>query len=125
LLGMALFSGGQIRPHTVSLINTTAYSFAIFVWIGYALLATTPRAASANTRMSQRWEQGLGDLLNPIGEDSLIPMFERMVDRAFSHSPAETEREQKDQQRSITKTSGTGRAITPIAPRKLPRDLVR
>jgi hypothetical protein len=125
LLGMALFSGGQIRPHTVSLINTTAYSLAIFIWIGYALLATTPRAASATMRMSQRWEQGLGDLRNPMTEDSLIPMFERMVDRAFSHSPAEAERERKDQPRVLTKMSVPGKAAAPFSPRTLPRDVAR
>ncbi len=76
-------------------------------------------------RMSQRWEQGLGDLREPIAEDSLIPMFERMVDRAFSRSPADAEKQQKDQHGLITKTSGAGRAITPIASRKLPKDLVR
>ena len=128
LVGMALFSGGQIRPHTVSLINTTAYSFAIFTWIGYAWLTTTVRTASANMRMSQRWEQGLGDLRNPTGEDSLIPMFERMVDRAFSHNPAEPEREQceqKDEKRLVTKMSVPGKAVTPFSRRTLPRDLVR
>jgi uncharacterized membrane protein (DUF373 family) len=125
LVGMALFSGGQIRPHTLSLINAIAYSFAIFAWIGYASLKTTPRNAPANMRMSQRWEQGLGDLRNPVGEDSLIPMFERMVDRAFSHSPAEPAQEQKDEQRLVTKLAVPGKAIAPLSPRTLPRDLVR
>lgn len=100
LVGMALFSGGQLRPHTVSLINTTAYSFAIFTWIGYTVWKTIPRDALANMRMSNRWEQSLGDLRNPVGEDSLIPMFERMVDRAFSHSPAEPEPELEQQQKA-------------------------
>jgi hypothetical protein len=76
-------------------------------------------------RMSHRWEQSLGDLRNPIGEDSLIPMFERMVDRAFSHSPAEAERERKDQQRVVTKMSVPGKAVAPFSPRTLPRDLAR
>jgi hypothetical protein len=84
LIGLALFSGGQLHAHTVSLLNTTAYTFAIFTWIGYALLKTSARGASANVLMSLRWEQGLDDVRNPDGEDSLIPMFERMVDRAFS-----------------------------------------
>jgi hypothetical protein len=122
LLGMALFSGGQIRPHMLSLINTTAYSFAIFVWIGYASWKTIPRDAPANMRMSHRWEQSLGDLRSPMGEDSLIPMFERMVDRAFSHSPAEPEREQKDEQRLVTKMSVPGKAVAPFSARTLPRD---
>src|SRR4029077_8416516 len=52
LVGLALFSGRLIRPHTVSLVNTTAYTFAIFIWIGYAALKTTSRDASANVLMS-------------------------------------------------------------------------
>jgi len=124
LVGMALFSGGQIRPHMLSLINAIAYSLAIFVWIGYASWKTTPRNAPANMRMSQRWEQGLGDLRNPIGEDSLIPMFERMVDRAFSHSPAEPAPEQKDEQR-VTKLTVAGKAVASFSSRKLPTDVAR
>src|ERR1700688_2492819 len=56
ILFLLVFSGGEIRPHMLSLINTTAYSFAIFVWIGYASWKTIPRDAPANMRMSHRWE---------------------------------------------------------------------
>ena len=92
LVVLALFSGGLIHAHTVSLINTTAYTFAILIWIGYASVKATSRDASVNLLMPLRWDQGLGDLRNPGTEDSLIPMFERMVDRAFSHAPREPER---------------------------------
>jgi hypothetical protein len=34
----------------------------------------------------QRWEQGLSDIHHPLPADSLIPMFEGMVDRALSRT---------------------------------------
>jgi hypothetical protein len=51
-------------------------------------------------------------------------MFERMVDRAFSHSPAEPAREQKDE-RVVTKMAVPGKAVAPFSPRTLPRDVAR
>jgi hypothetical protein len=126
LVGLALFSGGQIRPHTVSLINTTAYSFAIFIWIGYAYLKTTARDASANVLMSMRWERGLGDLRDPGAEDSLIPMFERMVDRAFSHTPREPENGEAEGKRLVTKMSVPSNVTPPFSPQVIAkRNLVR
>jgi hypothetical protein len=125
LVGLALFSGGQIHPPTLSLINTTAYSLAILTWIGYGLLKTTSREASANLLMSQRWDQGLSDLRHPVGEDSLIPMFERMVDRAFSHSPRDPGGGEIEEKRLVHKMSAPGKAMASFSARALPKDLVR
>jgi hypothetical protein len=36
----------------------------------------------------QRWEQSLSDIQHPLPADSLIPMFEGMVDRALSRTQA-------------------------------------
>jgi hypothetical protein len=46
----------------------------------------------------QRWEQSLSDIQHPLQEDSLIPMFEGMVDRALSrtHSAPVTASDNKD-----------------------------
>jgi hypothetical protein len=122
LVGLALFSGGQIHPRTISLINTTAYSLAILTWIGYGLLKSTSRAASP---LSQRWNQGLGDLRNPVAGDSLIPMFESMVDRAFSRAPQELERREIEDKYLVHKMSGPGKTTPSFSPRVLPKDLVR
>lgn len=92
LVGLALFSGGQIHPPMVSLINTTAYSLAILTWTAYAWAKTASREASANLQISQRWDQGLSEVQHPVAGDSLIPMFESMVDRAFSRAPIELQR---------------------------------
>jgi hypothetical protein len=125
LVGLALFSGGQIHPPTVSLINTTAYSLAILTWIGYALLKTTSREASVNLLMSLRWDQGLSDLRHPVAEDSLIPMFERMVDRAFSHTPRDPEGGEIEEKHLVHKMSAPGKATPSFSPRALPKNLVR
>jgi hypothetical protein len=37
----------------------------------------------------QRWEQSLSDIHHPLPADSLIPMFEGMVDRALSRMQPE------------------------------------
>ena len=86
LAGNALYSGGQINSSTTAFLNTAAYLFAILVWLGYAVLKAASRQAPTNLLMSQRWEQSLGDLQRPAAADSLIPMFEGMVDRAFSRT---------------------------------------
>ena len=63
-----------------------SYNSAILLWVGYAVLKSPARDASANLLMSQRWDQSLTDLQHPLPADSLIPMFEGMVDRAFSRT---------------------------------------
>jgi len=44
------------------------------------------RGGAVNPLQTQRWEQSLADLQPPLPTDSLIPMFEGMVERAFSRS---------------------------------------
>jgi hypothetical protein len=125
LVGIALISGGQIHNAPVSLINTAAYSLSIVTWIGYALLKTTSREASAKLLMSQRWDYGLNELRHPIAGDSLIPMFESMVDRAFSRTPTETESGEIEDKRVVRKTSVSEKATPTFSRRALPSDLVR
>jgi len=70
----------------VNLINLVGYNLAIAIWFTYAFLKSPARETAANLPMSQRWEQSLTDLQHPVPSDSLIPMFEGMVDRAFSRT---------------------------------------
>src|SRR5271157_2782985 len=86
LMLMALHSGGFVTLKNLNLINMTAYVLAIFVWLGYSLSRKAVREAAVNHLQTQRWEQGLADLQHPVPSDSLIPMFEGMVERAFSRS---------------------------------------
>jgi hypothetical protein len=125
LLVLALFTGGQIHPPTLSLINTTAYSLAILTWMGYMSLKAKSRATSAEALVSQRWDEGLSDVRHPVPGDALIPMFERMVDRAFSGTPREPERGEVEEQHLVHKMSIPKKAPTPFPSRVLPKDLVR
>ena len=86
LMLMALNSGGFVRPSNLNLINMVTYVLATFVWFNYSLSRKAVRVAAANHLQTQRWEQGLADLQHPLPSDSLIPMFEGMVERAFSRS---------------------------------------
>ena len=86
LLLMALFSGGLIKQALLNPINMLTYNLAIGVWLGYSFSRKAVREAAVNHLQTQRWEQGLADLQHPVASDSLIPMFEGMVERAFSRS---------------------------------------
>lgn len=69
------------------IINMAAYNLAILTWIGYALAPSDERQPAANAVQTRRWEQSLNDIQHPAKADSLIPMFEGMVDRALSRTP--------------------------------------
>lgn len=84
LILFALRAASYMSENTMNLANMVAYNLSIMVWIGYVFAKSPARVASANLLASQRWEQSLADIQHPVGPDSLIPMFEGMVDRAFS-----------------------------------------
>jgi hypothetical protein len=86
LMLMALNSGGFVRQDNLNLINMVALILAILVWVGYSGSRKAVQVAAVNHLQTQRWEQGLAELQNPVTSDSLIPMFEGMVERAFSRS---------------------------------------
>jgi len=86
LMLLALYSGRFVSFPNLNLINMLAYNVAILVWSGYALSRKAGRVAAVNRLQTERWEQGLADLQPTVPSDSLIPMFEGMVERAFSRS---------------------------------------
>jgi hypothetical protein len=85
LLLMALNSGGFVKQGMLNQINMVTYNISILVWLGYVLSPKAVRVVAVNHLQTDRWEQGLADL-HPVTSDSLIPMFEGMVERAFSRS---------------------------------------
>ncbi|MGA7294365.1 MAG: hypothetical protein WBW85_17660 [Terriglobales bacterium] len=86
LILMALNSGGYVKEDLFNTINMVSYLAAALAWVGYSLSPKAVREVGANHLQTQRWEQGLADLQHPSAPDSLIPMFEGMVERAFSRS---------------------------------------
>ena len=85
---VASFVGNHLTPQTMNLVNKFAYNSALLVWFGYVLAESPVRQLSATLLQSQRWEEGLADIQHPLPADSLIPMFEGMVDRALARTQA-------------------------------------
>ncbi len=83
---IASWYGDHLSNLAVNLINMGAYNAALFIWLGYTLAKSPARDAASTLLRPQRWEQGLSDIQHPLPADSLIPMFEGMVDRALSRT---------------------------------------
>jgi hypothetical protein len=86
LLLVASWTGDHMGNLVVSLLNMSAYNGALLVWLGYMLAKSPARDAGSILLRPQRWEQTISDIQHPLPSDSLIPMFEGMVDRALSRT---------------------------------------
>ena len=83
---LALFAGGPLSQVSVHVFNLVAYNLAILVWFAYVFRESPARTPEASLFAPNRWERSLSDLQSPAQGDSLIPMFESMVDRALSRT---------------------------------------
>jgi hypothetical protein len=83
---IASWAGDHLGNMTMSLINMGAYNATLLIWLGYMLVKSPARNAGSILLRPQRWEQTLSDIHHPLPSDSLIPMFEGMVDRALSRT---------------------------------------
>lgn len=83
---VALNASGHTSQAVTSIINMTAYNLAILVWLGYGWQRGTVRDTVAKRPLPQRWDMSLSDLQHPAPSDSLIPLFEGMVERALSRT---------------------------------------
>ena len=81
---MALDVAGRVNVFASAIANMIAYNLSILVWLGYMWSKEEARESSATLLMSQRWDQSFMDLQHPMPADSLIPMFENMVEQAIS-----------------------------------------
>jgi len=86
LAAVALRSGSYINEPIANIVNMLAYNTAIVTWFAYCVLKSPVRQDTSTLLKSQRWEQSLTDIQHPATGDSLIPLFEGMVDRAFSRT---------------------------------------
>ena len=77
---------GVDRQTLSSFVNMVAFNVAILTWLGYMVAKSPARDHSSFMLRPQRWEQSLNDIQHPVAPDSLIPMFEGMVDRALSRT---------------------------------------
>lgn len=86
---IASWVGNHLGNPWMSFVNMTAYNLSLGIWLGYVAIKSPVRDAATTLLQTQRWEQSLSDIHHPVSADSLIPMFEGMVDRALSRRPAE------------------------------------
>ena len=86
LILVASFVGNHLANPWMSMVNMAAYNISLMVWVGYCAAKSPTRESSSSLFQSQRWEQSLSDIQHPLPADSLIPMFEGMVDRALSRT---------------------------------------
>ncbi len=63
-----------------------AYDLSILIWLTYCW-TPSPLAVATSTKLKTlRWDRSLNEIQNPETDDSLIPMFESMVERALARS---------------------------------------
>jgi len=86
LVLVASWVGNHLGNPWMSIVNMAAYNASLLVWLGYVAVKAPARDVSATLLQPQRWEQSLSEVQHPVPADSLIPMFEGMVDRALSRS---------------------------------------
>jgi hypothetical protein len=80
---IASWVGEHLGYVSISVVNMAAYNCTLLIWLGYTLAKSPAREATSTLLRPQRWEQSLADIQHPLPSDSLIPMFEGMVDRAL------------------------------------------
>lgn len=90
LLLISSWIGSHLAGPWVSMINMTAYNCSLGVWLGYVAVKQPAADLSRSLLKPQRWEQSLSDIHHTLPADSLIPMFEGMVDRALSRTQPQT-----------------------------------
>jgi|SRR5579863_4097233 len=109
LLLVASWVGNHLGNPWISIVNMSAYNSALMVWMGYLLAKSPARDMSTSLLQPHRWEQSLSDIHHPLPADSLIPMFEGMVDRALSRSqPAAPLAAEKLEARAAAATGADG-----------------
>lgn len=78
--------GNHLGEPWMSIVNMAAYNASLTLWFTYVAVKRPVRDVSRSLLQPQRWEQSLSDIHHPLPADSLIPMFEGMVDRALSRT---------------------------------------
>jgi hypothetical protein len=87
----ALHASNHASQNLVNFVDLIAFDLEFAVWLVYCTSKAASVKCAAKPLISERWEEGLSDMQRPEAPESLIYMFEGMVDRALSRNTAETE----------------------------------
>ncbi len=82
MLATGLHAGHHLSMPRVNMIDMCAYNVGMVLWMLYSAL--NRREVTASVLVPLRWDEALTEIQPHSGDESLIPMFEHMVDRAFS-----------------------------------------
>jgi hypothetical protein len=82
LLANSFYSGSHIHGVLTTLLKLSAYDLSVFLWFAYTFLNRVESAVPI--LVPQRWDEALTEINPQSDAESLIPMFEHMVDRALS-----------------------------------------
>jgi hypothetical protein len=86
LILISSWVGSHLDGPWMSVVNMCGYNASLLLWLGYVAVKRPARDIHRSLLQPQRWEQSLSDIHHPLPADSLIPMFEGMVDRALSRT---------------------------------------
>lgn len=110
--------GNHLTGPWMSIANMAAYNCSLGLWLGYVAVKRPARDGSISLLHTQRWEQSLSDIHHPLPADSLIPMFEGMVDRALSRTHQESSLHHEDgpngAARGAAASGGFGLSSAPV-----------
>jgi hypothetical protein len=103
--------GNHLGGTWMSILNMAAYNSSLMVWLSYVAVKRSARDSTHSLLQPQRWEQSLSDIQHPLPADSLIPMFEGMVDRALSRVHQEAPQENAPAA-TASRNAATGRSVS-------------
>jgi hypothetical protein len=115
LLLLALSSGDLLHQQGLAVCNTIMFNLAIMIWVVYVFLPHPARDTGMNHFQTERWEESLADLQHPPASDSLIPMFEGMVERALSRTSNVANMEPPGNATNTTNLPGPPRSVAATA----------
>jgi hypothetical protein len=110
---VASWVGDHLNNLSMGLVNMAAYNCALLIWLGYTLAKSPAREATSTLLRPQRWEQSLTDIHHPLPANSLIPMFEGMVDRALSRTQGATPTAQENL--TVPKAAAAHAGMSPLS----------
>jgi len=83
---VALNGRGFLSPSAATMANMASYEISILIWLAYCWMSSPVEITTSTRLKTQRWDRSLNEVQNPSPADSLIPMFESMVERALARS---------------------------------------
>ncbi|HEX6803173.1 MAG TPA: hypothetical protein VF133_05780 [Terriglobales bacterium] len=84
LFTSALYTGTFVHVVLANMINMGSWNLGLLLWLSYAVW--NRKDTMIPVLVPQRWDEALTDLRPSNSDESLIPMFEHMVDRALSRA---------------------------------------